>query len=45
LGTVLSQNAWLPVFRTIGASLYTDAAVKESVAKFIAGFVAHLRGG
>ncbi|HWI36788.1 MAG TPA: NADPH-dependent FMN reductase [Burkholderiales bacterium] len=63
-GTVLSQNAWLPVFRTVGASLYpgkllvsragsvfdadgniTDAAVKESVAKFMSGFVAHVRGG
>jgi NAD(P)H-dependent FMN reductase len=22
-GTVLSQNAWLPVFRTLGANLYT----------------------
>lgn len=62
-GTILSQNAWLPVFRTLGASLYpgkllvsragnvfdangniTDPAVKESVAKFIAGFVAHVRG-
>jgi len=63
-GTVLSQNAWLPVFRTIGANLYpgkllvsragsvfdangdiTDAAVKESVGKFMAGFVAYVRGG
>ena len=62
-GTILSQNAWLPVCRTLGASLYpgkllvsragnvfdangniTDPAVKESVAKFIAGFVAHVRG-
>jgi NAD(P)H-dependent FMN reductase len=22
-GTVLSRNAWLPVFRTLGANLYT----------------------
>ena len=63
-GTVLSQNAWLPVFRTIGADLYpgkllvsragsvfdgngdiTDAAVKENVAKFMTGFLAHVRGG
>lgn len=61
-GTVLSQNAWLPVFRTLGANLYTgkllvsragavfdangnltDAAVKESVAKFMTGFVAYVR--
>ena len=63
-GTILSQNAWLPVFRTLGASLYpgkllvsragnvfdangniTAPAVKESVAKFMSGFVAHVRGG
>lgn len=62
-GTVLSQNAWLPVFRTLGAHLYTgkllvsragsvfdasgnitDAAVKESVARFMSGFVAYVRG-
>jgi NAD(P)H-dependent FMN reductase len=60
-GTVLSQNAWLPVFKTLGASLWsgsrllvsraggvfdaqgeiTDAAVRDSVRKFIAGFVAY----
>ena len=62
-GTILSQNAWLPVFRTLGAELWsggrllvsragnvidangeiTDAATRESIGKFIAGFVAHLR--
>ena len=60
-GTVLSQNAWLPVFRTLGANLYTgkllvsragsvfdangnitDAAVKDSIAKFMTGFVAFI---
>jgi chromate reductase, NAD(P)H dehydrogenase (quinone) len=58
-GTVLSQNAWLPVFRTLGMNLWpgkllvsragnvfdangniTDASVRDSVAKFMAGFVA-----
>jgi chromate reductase len=62
-GTILSQNAWLPVFRTLGMDLYsgkllvsrasnvfdangniTDAAVKDSVAKFMAGFIAFIRG-
>lgn len=62
-GTVLSQNAWLPVFRTLGADLWsggrllvsragtvfdangeiTDAAVRDAVAKFVAGFVAYIR--
>lgn len=62
-GTVLSQNAWLPVFRTLGTNLWsggrllvsragtvfdaqgelTDAAVRESLAKFLAGFVAFVR--
>jgi chromate reductase, NAD(P)H dehydrogenase (quinone) len=62
-GTILSQNAWLPVFRTLGAELWsggrllvsraasvigangeiTDNATRESIGKFIAGFVAHLR--
>lgn len=61
-GTVLSQNAWLPVFRTLGANLWsggrllvsragsvfdasgeiTDAALRENVRKFVAGFVAHV---
>lgn len=60
-GTILSQNAWLPVFRTLGANLWsggrllvsragavfdgqgeiTDPAVRESVARFLAGFVAY----
>jgi NAD(P)H-dependent FMN reductase len=62
-GTVLSQNAWLPVFRTLGADLWsggrllvsragtvfdangeiTDVAVRDAVAKFVAGFVAYIR--
>lgn len=63
LGTVLAQNAWLPVFRTLGANLWpagrllvsraasvidadgeiTDAAVRDSLAKFILGFVDYVR--
>jgi len=62
-GTVLSQNAWLPVFRTLGAELWAggrllvaragsvfdangeiaDAATRDSLAKFLAGFVAQVR--
>jgi NAD(P)H-dependent FMN reductase len=62
-GTILAQNAWLPVFRTLGAELWsggrllvsragnaidangniTDAATRESIGKFVGGFVAHLR--
>lgn len=58
-GTVLSQNAWLPIFRTLGMELWSggrlavasaatvfgpdgaivDAPVRESLAKFLAGFV------
>ena len=61
-GTVLAQNAWLPVFRTLGAELWpagrlaisrvpsvvdaqgeiADAATRENIRKFIAGFVAHV---
>jgi chromate reductase, NAD(P)H dehydrogenase (quinone) len=61
-GTILSQNAWLPVFRTLGADLWsggrllvaragtvfdangeiTDAAIRESVRKFVAGFVGYV---
>ena len=61
-GTVLSQNAWLPVFRTLGADLWsggrllvsragtvfdatgeiTDAALRENLQKFVAGFVAYV---
>lgn len=61
-GTVLSQNAWLPVFKTLGAELWSggrllvsrassvfdangelkDEAVRESVRKFVAGFVAYV---
>ena len=62
-GTVLSQNAWLPVFKTLGAEVWsggrllvsragsvfdaqgniTDAAVRDSLAGFLAGFVAFTR--
>jgi NAD(P)H-dependent FMN reductase len=58
-GTVLSQNAWLPVFRTLGAELWPggrllvsrantlmdadgeigDAATRDAIGKFMAGFV------
>jgi chromate reductase, NAD(P)H dehydrogenase (quinone) len=61
-GTVLSQNAWLPVFKTLGANLWsgsrllvsragtvfdaqgdiTDAGIRDSLAKFLAGFVAYV---
>lgn len=61
-GTVLSQNAWLPVFKTLGADLWsggrllvsraggvfdangeiTDAAMRENLRKFVAGFVAYV---
>jgi chromate reductase len=63
-GTVLAQNAWLPVFRTLGADLWPggrllvsragsvfddkgelkDEAVRENVRRFVAGFVAYVRG-
>lgn len=62
-GTILSQNAWLPVFRTLGADFWSggrllvsragtafdasgemkDAAARDNVRKFVAGFVAHIR--
>lgn len=62
-GTVLSQNAWLPVFRTLGANLWsggrllvsragsvfdaqgeiTDPAVRDNLARFLAGFVAFIQ--
>jgi chromate reductase, NAD(P)H dehydrogenase (quinone) len=62
-GTILSQNAWLPVFRTLGADLWsggrllisraanvidvngeiTDAATRDNLAKFVAGFVEYVR--
>jgi chromate reductase, NAD(P)H dehydrogenase (quinone) len=62
-GTILGQNAWLPVFRTLGAELWTggrllvsraasvidangnvtDDATRESIGKFVGGFVAHLK--
>jgi chromate reductase len=61
-GTVLSQNAWLPVFKTLGCEVWpgarllvsraggvfdahgeiADAAVRESIGKFVAGFVAYV---
>ena len=60
-GTILSQNAWLPVFRTLGANVWpgrllvsraggvvdangevADAATRESIRKFMAGFVAYI---
>ena len=59
---LLSQNAWLPVFRTLGADLWsgrllvsragsvfdangaiTDAAIRDNVRTFVAGFVAHIK--
>lgn len=63
-GTVLAQNAWLPVFRTLGADLWPggrllvsravsvfddkgelkDEAMRENVRRFVAGFVAYVRG-
>jgi len=62
-GTILSQNAWLPVFRTLGADLWsgarllvsragsvfdatgeiTDAATREALGRFVAGFVDWVR--
>ncbi|MBS1189878.1 MAG: putative flavoprotein [Rhodocyclaceae bacterium] len=62
-GTILSQNAWLPVFRTLGADLWsggrllvsraagvidangqiTDPAIRDNLAKFVAGFVDYVR--
>ena len=62
-GTILSQNAWLPVFRTLGAELWSggrllvsragnvvgsdgeiaDAATRENIRKFVAGFVAYVK--
>jgi chromate reductase len=61
-GTLLSQNAWLPVFKTLGAELWSggrllvsragsvfdaqgeiaDPAMRESIRKFMAGFVAYV---
>jgi NAD(P)H-dependent FMN reductase len=62
-GTILAQNAWLPVFRTLGADLWAggrllvsraggafdadgrlvDATTRDSLQKFLAGFVAYVR--
>lgn len=61
-GTILAQNGWLPVLRTLGADLWpggrlmvpgagkafdeegnlVDEAIRERLAKFLAGFVASL---
>ena len=63
-GTILSQAAWLPVLRTLGAEHWAegrlmvsragdmfdgegnlvDDEVREKLAKYLAGFVAHLCG-
>jgi NAD(P)H-dependent FMN reductase len=63
-GTALSQSAWLPVFRILGAEVWAgprfalarannvigadgtinDLATRELLEKFMAGFVAHVRG-
>ena len=62
-GTTLAQAAWLPVFKTLGADLYSrsrllvsratalvdtngeisDAATRDNIAKFVAGFVAYVQ--
>ena len=63
-GTILSQAAWLPVLRTLGAEHWaegrlmmshagdvfdgegnlTDAAIRQKLAAYLAGFVAYVRG-
>jgi chromate reductase, NAD(P)H dehydrogenase (quinone) len=63
-GTLLAQNAWLPVFRTLAADLWpggrllvshaqstvgadgeiADTATRQAIEKFMAGFVAYIRG-
>ena len=63
-GTILSQAAWLPVLRTLGAEYWaegrlmvshagdvfdgegnlTDAAIRQKLAAYLAGFVAYVRG-
>lgn len=63
-GTVLAQNAWLPVLRTLGTrpwfgarlmvsragtvfdanGVLTDAAIREQLRGFVAGFVQFVRG-
>ena len=64
-GTILAQNAWLPVLRTLGTDLWAggrllvsraaavvdgdgdgevaDAATRQAIEKFVAGFVAYVR--
>jgi NAD(P)H-dependent FMN reductase len=34
-GTILSQNAWLPVLRTLGAELWTDGRLLVSRAQHV----------
>jgi NAD(P)H-dependent FMN reductase len=63
-GTILSQNAWLPVLRTLGTRTWsggkmmvsraggvfneagemTDEAVRSQLQKYLAGFVAFIKG-
>jgi chromate reductase, NAD(P)H dehydrogenase (quinone) len=63
-GTILSQNAWLPVLRTLGTRTWsggkmmvsraggvfneagemTDDAVRSQLQKYLAGFVAFIKG-
>lgn len=62
-GTILSQNAWLAVLRTLGTDFWsggrllvsragsvidqsgeiTDAALRDNIKKFVAGFAAYVR--
>ena len=62
-GTILAQNAWLQIFRTLGADLWpsgrllvsraanlvdangeiVDPATRDNLAKFVRGFVGHVR--
>ena len=64
-GTILAQNAWLPVFRTLGADFWaggrlmvsraeslvdatgeiSDAATRNTISKFMSGFVDYVRVG
>jgi chromate reductase, NAD(P)H dehydrogenase (quinone) len=64
VGTILSQNAWLPVLRTLGtqpwfggrlqvsragnvfnaAGELTDETIREQLRKYLAGFVAFIKG-
>ena len=44
-GTILSQNAWLPVLRTLGmeAGALVDDKIRTRLRRFLDGFVAQLR--